>query len=290
MIRGVVAASNTATPLWWDPSLLSSGVQSWLDDGSPIDVNNGQLITWYDRSGNGLNWSQPLASVRPSPVEGGLNGRRYVSFSDESPGQWLFSSDQAARTLYSNAGCGWLLSVVRKRELDISATSRFLFRINVAHATRGYTRFSAEIGSADVPDGANRYVLGVRRLDGDGFSALAGSRVSDTEFHVVLYLMDWTSGTGKIYIDGRLDAVQILTTPGFTSNTPSYSSPAIGRHANSDSGFANIDTSCMLFGVASDALGEAEIDRLFGWAHHRYGLTGNMQPSHPYKTTRPLAA
>jgi hypothetical protein len=37
--------------------------------------------------------------------------------------------------------------------------------------------------------------------------------------------------------------------------------------------------------VSSAIPTDAEIDRLNGWAAHKYGLTANLPGGHPYKTT-----
>lgn len=98
--------------------------------------------------------------------------------------------------------------------------------------------------------------------------------------------VSWTDGVARLYVNGKLDAEDSSTLiAGLTSDlTPP--SISLGGSAVATNSYADIDLAAVLVGNGELPSGE-EIDKLFGWAAHRFGLIESLPVDHPYRDAPP---
>lgn len=257
-----------AGPAPWTPASLTVPPKIWLNDSSSVtDAGGGACSQWDDISGNGFHFSQP-ASPRPSIIASGLNGRRTIRF--DGTEDFLRCQASGALDVMRNTGAGWMFCVVKKLALDGSPTDRTIF---MAPAGTGVNtaRFVCNIGNAGS-GGANKPRLAVRRLDGDSTSVLVATNAVDTNFHSLLFRMDWTNGDGFFGLDGAADVQNLsLTSTGSTSNTASLTQISIGSSAGGTLTFGDIELAELIVGAGS-LPSAGEITDLFTYADTRWGL------------------
>nr|WP_146219536.1 hypothetical protein [Pseudomonas sp. RW407] len=270
----------------WNPSLLTAVPRLWLDDSSPMTLASGAVSVWGDRSGNAWDVSQTTAANRPTPVSGGLNGRRTVLF--DGVNDVLQTTATAAFGLFQNRTYGYMFSVVKKTAADGSAINRIIASVSRGGSTPGIR--AAQYIGIDV-GGANVHAGGGRRLDTDSFGYAADGAASAGTWYMRLDYFRWADRQVDSYLDGQLIAsgTSLWTGAGATSNTISTGPIGIGG-AFSSSGFsaaawADVEIACSLMG--NSQLSTDDVDRLFGWAAWRYGLQSSLPSGHPYKNSPP---
>lgn len=97
--------------------------------------------------------------------------------------------------------------------------------------------------------------------------------------------LDFEGRVGRLYIDGTLDAEKENTwsSGGLTSDSRS-NSVSIGANSSRSSHFIGQTAELM---ASSSIPTQEEIDKIFGYLAHRWGLTDNLPMDHPYKDTPP---
>ena len=253
-------------PPAWTPASLTVPPKIWLNDSSSVtDAGSGACSAWNDISGNSYHFTQP-ALTRPLIVSGGLNGRRTIRF--DGTEDFLVCTVAGALDVMRNTGAGWMFCVVKKTALDGAATDRTIFMAPAGTGT-STARFVANIGNAVS---ANKPRLAVRRLDGDGTSTLVATNAVDTNWHSLLFRMDWANGDGFFGLDGSADVQNLaLTTSGNTSNTASLTRLTIGSAGSGTAGFGDIELAEIIVGAGS-LPSAGEITELFSYADARWGL------------------
>lgn len=255
-----------AGPAPWTPASLTVPPKIWLNDSSSVtDSGGGACSQWDDISGNGFHFSQP-ASPRPSIIASGLNGRRTIRF--DGTEDFLRCQASGALDVMRNTGAGWMFCVVKKMALDGAATDRTIF---MAPAGTGVNtaRFVCSIGSASA---ANKPRLAVRREDGVGTTTLVATNAVDTNWHTLLFRMDWTNGDGFIEADGAADVQNLsLTTTGNTTNSASLTQLTVASSGGGTLGFGDIELAELIVGAGS-LPSAGEITDLFTYADTRWGL------------------
>lgn len=266
-----------ATSPAWTPASLTVPPSLWLDDQSAVTDVSGLASQWNDRSSNGWHATQGTSGNRPTIVASALNGHRVL----RADGNDALSLPIGSRSLFRNVTSGWIFCVANKTGSDVGATSR---RVIVWTNNSTSARFG--LYWDDATSGAqNRLVIGARRLDAGAYNRLESTTTSVGAWVMALAAVDWSARTINLYINGSLDGTVTgaFDASGATSNSTSadvslYASPSISAPWVGDNAAA-------LAGVTIP--GSGDIDRLFGYYAHRYGLTGNLPGGHPYKTTPP---
>lgn len=269
----------------WTPLDLFSPPSKWMSDQSIVLLHTtGQIENWYQYPGSSADtmFSNLTASTSPNytTLANGLSGASFDGSSD-----YLSSPAGSAETAAMPGA--WCMTVYRKRSVDAVGTNRAVFSISTNNSSSVQTRFGVWCGLESQP---NRHCLQSRRADANSVSILAGS-VLDTQYHMHLDIVNYSTRTGQLYLDGALDAQNTsFTTTGSTgSNTAPGLPETLGAY-RANIGFryySDIDLVAMLF--SPTILASGEIDKLFGWAAHRYGLTALLPIGHPYKTLAPTA-
>lgn len=278
----LVGGGAAPTPSLWTPASLSPGPSIWIDGECERTLRTGvervvsrtstpHVFRRISGDAPGLLLSAQREGIEFSPSHG-LGGSR------------LSCDEGDCRNLTRAASYGALFAVYQKTSSDM--VQRCLF--SATTATGGSSRFVCLIGG-DSPS-SNRPGLIVRRLDADSSGVLFDSSDRGTGWQMVLWEMTWSSGRGRIWRNGAVSVENASqTTAGSTSDTQSAAAVGLGAFVTDISALHHADAlvASVVGRFGSTALSTDDIDRLFGWAAHAYGLADLLPSGHPYKTSAP---
>lgn len=264
----------------WTAANLNAPPALWCNDASAV-TGTTTASQWSDISGSGHHLTQATSGAQPTIVASGLSGRRTLQF-DGATDLMRFSAPS-----FAGVGQGWMAAVVKRTALDGTFVGRQLAYVPV-NSTAGNTRLGLVLASGGV---ANRLGSVARRLDADSAAGtLNGATIADTGWHIVLLAQDWANGDGYLYSDGGSAASNTsMTSEGSTSATAPASSGCVGAALNGSGvaiSFANMELAELLMGSGS-LPSAGEVERLFGWLAHKWGLTALLPSDHPYKSFAP---
>lgn len=286
MIPGIVAGqmrASGAAPVLWTPLNMATVPQIYLDaqDSVVTDVSGAcSAISNLGAMGADGDFSQGTADNRPGILAAELNGNRVLSF--DGSNDLMISDSTAARAMLNAAAAVWSFAVYKKRSTDVTDTTRYL----INHTTSsGASRYFHAI-SRVTAGGANKQGIFIQRIDGGSTATLLAATAKSATYAMGFADVNLSTRAGRIYVDGALDASNATLTDavGAFSATNGSVGPTIG--ARSDGAFAaDMDLAAI---VASNTTPpDTDIDKLFGWAAHKYGLTASLPGGHPYKTVAP---
>jgi hypothetical protein len=261
----------------WTPANLGSPPYVWPTNTSTITDNGGFCQLWEDSRGNGRNFVQASGTDRPTIDYTGIGGLRTIVGDTNDIMQ---ASGGSARDIFKFASAGYIFFIFERNSSAGGGVSRIL--LFTGNNSGNQVRFSILCDVAAAPD---CLAMNVRRLDADSPTLLTGSTTVNTGPHMGLAIMDWSTGAAEVWVDGTLDGSNgSLTSAGSTSNTSAnanlglFASPALTAYA---------DVGVPEFWAGPYLPTSTEIDQMFGYAAHKYGLTSLLPALHPYKTTPP---
>lgn len=258
----------------------TSAAAIWIDHTSAVTDVSGNASQINDKTANGFHFTQSTAGSRPLIVASGVNGLRTLRFDGTS--DYMTCAVAGNTGLFQNKTAGWCFAVAKKTALEVSAVDEVLFWC--AKGDSASARFSTELTSSF---GANMPHLAIRRLDADAFAHLDSGTATTAAFRMFMFQQNWSTGAGTIYMDGSSVASNAtLTTAGSTSNTASFANLAIGALPDGSARFMDFDLAAIMLGNGT-LPSAADLDRLFGWAAHTYGLQSLLPSGHPYKVVAP---
>jgi hypothetical protein len=281
--RPIVAGSGAL----WTPLNMAVVPQIYLDaqDSAVTNVSGAcSEISNLGAMGSNGNFSQSTAGNRPSIVASALNGKTILSF--DGADDRMQGASTAQKGLLRNVTSAWVYAVVKKRTTDASDTTRVL--AGVSDGTSVAPRFITDVGFGGT-GGANKPFLAAKRLDAGATAELLSTSAISGSYYMVLHEVNYSTRAGRIYTNGSLaiENTALIDTAGSTSNTDSQHPLVIGSFPSQAAGFADVDLAAIVISNAAPSGGD--IDKLFGWAAHKYGLTASLPTGHPYKTTAPTA-
>lgn len=284
MIPGIMAQRRVVSGggTLWTPLDMATVPPIYLDaqDSTVTDVsgfasaisNLGSYVTAGD-------FAQSTAGNRPAILEAELNGQRVLSF--DGSDDFLSCNATVARNILRGQAAAWSFLVYKKRATDGADTARFALQIT---DNAGGSRYNHSVGWTS--GGANKQAMSVRRVDGAGAVTMTAATAKSTTYAMGLEAVNLSTRLGRIYLDGSIDAENATFTAstGIFSNTTS--SLPLSIAASSTGTFAtDMDLAAILIGNVYPS--DSDIDKLFGWAAHKYGLTASLPGGHPYKTVAP---
>lgn len=271
---------NTGTP--WTPANLAAPASLWLDDGSAVtDAGSGACSQWNDRSGNGYHFVQSTSGERPLIISSGLNGRRVIDFDGTDDNM---NSPSGALSMFRNVASAWAFAVYRLDVTDGSPTQRCILASSISGSAS--VRVVIQAGGAGSGQ-KNCAIYGGRQLDADAFYGQASATERAEVWVMALGMTDYIARTIEMFADGASDVSLTgqFTGSSNTSNTDALRARLGSATSASPSGFMNGKIAAVLLGVGLP--GTTEIDKLFGYYAHHFGLAGNLPGGHPYKTSPP---
>lgn len=293
MMAGVVAGqARLLAPVsaaLWTPLNMAVVPQIYLDahDSVVTDVSGTcSAISNLGVMGANGDFSQGTAGNRPSILAAELNGKRVLRF--DGADDVLRSSGSTARSLFNGVQTAWAFSVHKKRAVSADLVSRVLFQSTIGTTTGSRFTMAAGMGVAGVQNSPS--LLG-RALDSDTQSNLYGVESSPSQYVMALTAFHTLERWGRVYVNGTVVSENpAFIAAGYFSTSPTASSADLSIGAfTAGSGFADVDLATFIAGrePAGGVLLASAIDKLFGWAAHKYGLTANLPAGHPYKTLAP---
>lgn len=285
MIPGIVAAQMRAAGggVLWTPLNMATVPQIYLDaqDSVVTDVSGfASAISNLGAMGANGDFSQGTAANQPAILTAELNGKRVLSF--DGTNDVLLGTTAAQKDLFRNVSAGWAFVIYKKRTTDGGVMTRRIF--HCSNGSNANSRFA--VNATLNPGGTNTPALSVQRLDADSPTNLVATATHVEQYVMLLTAINYATRAGRIYVDGTMDAenTTLTASAGNTSNTTSSTNISIGaRHDGillADIDLATITLS-NTYPIADD------IDKLFGWAAHKYGLAANLPAEHPYKAAAP---
>lgn len=281
--RGLLLGGDSPPYDGWTPANLAQEPKVWLDSDSSITDVSGFASAWNDRSSNGFHYTQASAGVRPNILTSAINGKTALRLS----GRYMTCSVSGNRTVMRNVSAAWAFGVFKKLTEDASSVYRTIGMWPVG--SNNNIRFS--MASSNGAGKLNRAGLGVRRVDADSYVSLDDSTARFGAYEIALVTMDYASRTGRVLVNGTQVAINTtLTSAGSTSDTDSNADAVLGgaRDGSSVAYYADVDIACYIVGAGNLPSSE-EIDKLFGWAAHYWGLASELPGGHPYKSAPPSA-
>jgi hypothetical protein len=286
MIPGIVAAQMRVASgaALWTPLNMATVPQIYLDaqDSTVTDVSGfASAISNLGAMGSDGDFSQATADIRPAILAAELNDKRVLSF--DGVNDVLLGSTDDQRNIFRNKPAAWGFVVFKKRTADGSWRLRRIF--NASNGNNSNPRFAIDYAmtNSGIPNAPG---LSAMRIDGQAPASLTATAGHSGSYLMLLCTMDYSTRTGRVYINGSLDAenTALTVSAGNTSDSITFNNLSIGALYNATQP-ADIDLATLTLNNATPSA--SDIDKLFGWAAHKYGLTASLPGGHPYKTTAP---
>lgn len=250
------------TPLKIQPKLYLDTDSAVWSGGVGSNINS-----WVDISGTQSEFLR-FGSVTKT-ADGAL--------SMPSGNNYLYNDSTKARSILSSIGKAWVFMVVKPKANDAtffmvtdSSGETYNPRLTVLYERGLFTMYQARNNfNGSVP---YKFDSAVATVD---------------EYHMVLLEVDWQSGRIAWHINGALSSFDDnkITDKGLTSAAQANNKVYIGQYATSNTTIAHEQKSLAIY--TDKTLTQAEIDKLFGYAAHKHGLTNKLPANHPYKTVAP---
>ena len=252
----------------WTPARLSN-LSLWLDaaDASTITLNGSTVSQWNDKSGNGRNISQAVASQQPTWNATGLNSKPTLVFDGSDD---ILLNQNAGSVGVTNitlvAVMRYVSAAGQDLPMGVGRTSEFkamrsLFRTS-GGTTQGFATWASDVpvSSLSTDTGGTHHIF---------------EAVMENSSSVYLY-RDGVIDTGAPRALSGLPALPV-TLDGFSIG--SLQGNSVGNY------YSNIEVSEAL--VLYTDVSNADRQKLEGYLAWKWGLEANLPADHPYKNTPP---
>jgi len=264
----------------WRPSDLGADLALWLDaeDTDSITLNGSTVSQWDDKSGNNRNASQASASLQPSYLTTGFNGKPTL----ETDGNDVL--ELGATSLGRNVS-GITCAIVGVHPVGASFSSN----ANELYINNGDQSTSTRFALTPNPSAStgNRYAIAGRRLDADSYqtrSSSTDSLANRGNQWIRVGQAAYSSGVANHWTDGTQDlTAEPFQTAGVTSDIASERAFIFGGVSTLPSG----SQLCEIV-LTHSTMTPADRQKLEGYLAWKWNLVGNLPASHPYKTQPPF--
>lgn len=248
----------------WAPSDLTQPAAVWVDYENIIS-SAGKVSQMTDITGNGNNLIQ-AGSQKPNA------GANSVDFVD---GTALYKIGGASA--FSSASSLWSFAVYKVN----GSIGSYGTLLDVYHDSNydAFSMYSGLTGSSQTSPAVKG-----RLMKNNSQSWMYSDKPTGTSNYVMLFIATNTNGTGEININevSKINGA-LMRSGSFAELTGNV---IVGSSNINGSGHQFIGSlKCFMAGKTKPT--ELEIQKLFGWAAHKYGLTENLPIDHPYKNTPP---
>lgn len=282
-LRRLLIAGSSG-PTLWTPSNLSITPKLWLNDTSSVtDAGAGACSQWDDISGNAGHYVQNTATNRPLIQSSAINGLRAIR--GDGNDNYMIGESTAARQLFVSQRFGYVFMLWQRTVSTGGGSSKVL-----ANYGTGVGNNSRVQILCDSAANANKVTLNVRRDTTDTLAQLVSTSSVNSGPHMMLAYINWGTREGRLYIDGSLEAQNLALTAaagvtgGITPTNPTIMA-SLAATAFLDGDIGEYFTSST--DAVSTTISDTEIDKIFGYAAHKWGLESLLPALHPYKTTAP---
>ncbi|NNG75685.1 hypothetical protein HLH10_04965 [Acinetobacter sp. ANC 4277] len=267
----------TAQP--WTPDSLLNKV-FWLD-GDHVVTSGSNITQMTDRSGNAKNFINNTGLNLPTiTLDTSLN-RNVVKLASSK----LFNVGLSSS--YAGAS-GYYIFCVYRNENTTAEANPTIFNMP----------FNSDYNMCWMMSGGNTHEKSPWAFFYDSASSsakvmtpsIAAINQTGANWTMCLFHVDHTNKTSFAQLDGDPSKKVVANASIFSSVIPTYS-PAvngtIGSLTTSSGVFRPIAGRIASIISAKSVLTQTDIDKLFGWAAHEYGLLTLLPSSHPYKINAP---
>lgn len=265
----------------WSPLNLTNPPKIVIDSINAV-ADGGNLVSQLtDLSGNGYNFTQQNQTRKPSLSFDHTLQKNVVIFDGDDD---VLVGSSALKSVFKNSNIIYSFFVVARTSLDTVFRNRSLIFISTNGSK---ARFVPQIGSSENSIMMNMIDFGSRRLDTDSFSNQSSNVQSTLDYQLLLFKVDYSSGIKKIYINGQVVSSESVAT-GNISNADSNENICLAARQEATTGFerhSNIKFAEMIVGNRN--ISESEVDKVFGYLAHKYGLENKLPTNHPYKVLVP---
>lgn len=261
----------------WTPNNLTNKAKLWLSPENVITDNSNRISQAIDLSGSGYDFTQSANSFKPLLQNDPVLNQKVFKF--DGVDDHLINVE--AQNISRNVDKLWVFAIHKRA--DIVLSTNCIFRYSIGLSTSNAGRFAAYAGT-NQSGNQNSPGIGTRRLDADSISSLYGVEDVGTDWSITIFYRDYSTAESIVNVNGTVQSL-IIGTTGNTSNTVASNKPACFGSERAEAGFLSGSVAELLSG--NTALTQENIDSLFGWAAHKYGLTGNLPADHPYKILVP---
>ena len=266
----------------WRPSDLGADLALWLDaeDTDSITLNGSTVSQWDDKSGNNRNASQASASLQPSYLTTGFNGKPTL----ETDGNDVL--ELGATSLGRNVS-GITCAIVGVHPVGAS----FASNTNELYISTGTSITSTRFAFTPNPTAstANRYAIAGRRLDSDSYQTVSSSTDSLANCGsqwIRVGQAAYSDGVANHWTDGTQDLTnEPFQTSGVTSDTDPLRTSIFGGVNELPSG----SQLCEIV-LTHSTMTPADRQKLEGYLAWKWNLVGNLPAAHPYKTQPPFVS
>jgi hypothetical protein len=249
----------------WQPTQIS-GCQLWLDASDTATIiRSGSLVTqWTDKTGN-TNVTQASASLQPTYLSAGFNGRPTLQFTAVQGSSYnvLIS---ASTNLYNSITSFSYFSVLRVISPAPNYPSPFSIQNKVSFYLTGLNNSSGFVGT------------NIWTYQGTGFVANP-----NTSFPFDANTLSCLSlGTTQQFF---LNGSNTISSPPFTFGSGTNVTINIGYSGyNANDGFNGYISEVIVY---TTALTTAQRQNVEGYLAWKWGLQGSLPSTHPYKNLPP---
>lgn len=266
----------------WTPFDLESPPAVWLRDDSEHVPFEGRISVIRNNLGtlSDAEYVQNNNAWQPSFIENYLNGRRVI---DWRGSHIMYCDDADVRDLFRNVAQALTVGVYWLEPASSALRSFMWWARGTSSASRVALTASDPAVAGGVPGAP---IAGGRRQDADDFDGALSQTPREGQWVMAIGTLDFEGRVGRLYIDGTLDTEKenLWSSGGLTSDSRS-NSVSIGANSSRSSYFIGQTAELM---ASSSIPTQEEIDKIFGYLAHRWGLTDNLPMDHPYKDTPPL--
>jgi len=246
----------------WTPADIDTAL--WLDaaDASTITTVGGAVSQWSDKSGNNRHATQSDATRRPSFTSSALNGYSALTFDGTNDG----------------LTCGDAFYLANFLIFSVTKTNNTSADQNVVSKWKG---------SGNQRELIFRFKSNNKMGIFISFDGLAAGSTLDT---IGTAGTGWSiSGTVRngTALTVSLNGTQNSSTLASTSLFNSTAELAIGFNFDGSNVFEPLNGQIAAIVIATNP-SLTDLQKLEGWAAHKYGLTANLPADHPYKTAVPV--
>lgn len=250
----------------WTPLHLSNLPKFFGNSDNVIKDSSNSLSRLIDLSGNNNHFDQSSNTLKPVATNGVI---RFDGLDD-----YLKCVN---RSLFNNIPSAWVFAVYKKRSISVPTDAGTCVFYVPADQTNS-NRFN--LLSKRYSTGLTSFAA--RTLITDTTSIIGSSAVRDGSFMFAYAEAKYSSGTTRLRTNCFDDATGTIT----AKNTSNIDAPDIYIGSGGLVGYADLDVYALILGTGSTPT-LSELQKLEGWAAHKYGLTDNLPIDHPYKTLVP---
>ena len=256
----VLEKSTTGvTPAPWTPAWFLTSPSLWLDasDATTIIATGGNVSQWNDKSGSGYHLVQPTGTRLPRTGSRTINGLNALDF------------DGINDRLQETSGVSFLnerVSIFAVCESDNVTLKKIIFTSFPANSIDGRAYLWA---------GANL----ITKMGGG-----TSSDITVSSYTSIGQKLNLSVSANLSQVNLRDNGTLLGTSGAYTQTQPSNKF-VIGDDMF-DSGFFDGAIAEVLFFQGFD-LSDANREKIEGYLAHKWGLSGNLPSTHPYKNAAP---